>query len=84
MLQIHREMTIKAHSGEDFRAMTVFAACINFIRDHLMKTLKTTTGDAVAADKIHWVLTVPAIWTDAAKQFMREAAGEVREIAIPD
>jgi hypothetical protein len=26
---------------------------------------------------IVWVLTVPAIWTDAAKKFMREAAVEV-------
>ena len=30
------------------------------------------------ADEIHWVLTVPAIWNDAAKQFMREAAEAVR------
>jgi len=22
----------------------------------------------------HWVITVPAIWVDGAKQFMREAA----------
>jgi hypothetical protein len=27
---------------------------------------------------IHWVLTVPAIWNDVAKQFMREAAENVR------
>lgn len=27
---------------------------------------------------IFWVLTVPAIWDDAAKQFMREAAVNVR------
>jgi hypothetical protein len=26
---------------------------------------------------IHWVLTVPAIWKDNAKQFMREAAQQV-------
>ena len=73
-------MTIKAHNGEEFRAMTVFAACINYMREHLITTLEKTTGNAVAADKIHWVLTVPAIWNDAAKQFMREAAGEVRDV----
>ena len=28
---------------------------------------------------IHWVLTVPAIWNDVAKQFMREAAEEVSQ-----
>ncbi|KAL3879601.1 hypothetical protein ACJMK2_031889 [Sinanodonta woodiana] len=30
----------------------------------------------ICEDEITWVLTVPTIWTDAAKQFMREAAVE--------
>ena len=28
----------------------------------------------VNPDVIRWVITLPAIWSDAAKQFMREAA----------
>ena len=28
-------------------------------------------------DTIRWVLTVPAIWTEASKKFMREAAEKV-------
>ena len=31
---------------------------------------------------ITWVLTVPAIWTDSAKQFMREAAVQVCKAAL--
>ena len=31
---------------------------------------------------IRWVLTVPAIWSDAAKQFMREAAQDKSPISI--
>ena len=31
----------------------------------------------VEKDDIFWVLTVPAIWNDSAKQFMREAAVNV-------
>ena len=31
----------------------------------------------VKRDDIFWVLTVPAIWDDSAKQFMREAAVNV-------
>lgn len=27
--------------------------------------------------EMHWVLTVPAIWDDSAKQFMREAGVKV-------
>jgi hypothetical protein len=33
--------------------------------------------DVIDPRDINWVLTVPAIWSDAAKQFMREAAVEV-------
>jgi len=36
------------------------------------------SDDGFQPDEIHWVLTVPAIWNDAAKQFMREAAEAVR------
>ncbi|XP_071141784.1 heat shock 70 kDa protein 12B-like [Mytilus edulis] len=31
-------------------------------------------GTGVKIQEIQWVLTIPAIWTDAAKQFMRECA----------
>jgi hypothetical protein len=31
---------------------------------------------------IRWVLTVPAIWNDGAKQFMREAAEKVSLFCI--
>ena len=36
-----------------------------------------TGDDNYNTDDIQWVLTVPAIWTPKAKQFMREAAYEV-------
>ena len=36
----------------------------------------------LSPDEIHWVLTVPAIWDDAAKQFMREAAINVRLLGL--
>ncbi|CAG2190461.1 unnamed protein product [Mytilus edulis] len=39
---------------------------------HNNKCKKTGTG--VKIQEIQWVLTIPAIWTDAAKQFMRECA----------
>lgn len=34
-------------------------------------------NDSSWSDDILWVLTVPAIWTDQAKQFMRDAAIQV-------
>lgn len=38
---------------------------------------KTESNDSSWSDDILWVLTVPAIWSDQAKQFMREAAIQV-------
>lgn len=54
-------------------AKTVFGESIKYLKDHLLKTLETR-GTTVVNSDIHWVLTVPAIWKDNAKQFMREAA----------
>ena len=58
--------------------MLVISECIKFLREHLMKQVHKKLGqDVIKSCDINWVLTVPAIWSDAAKQFMREAAVEV-------
>ena len=57
-------------------AIKVFSESIKYLKDQLLEALakKATT---MTLEDIHWVLTVPAIWSDAAKQFMREAAIQV-------
>ncbi|XP_063441287.1 heat shock 70 kDa protein 12A-like [Mytilus trossulus] len=59
--------------GQSLPAVVVFASCIKALRDHLHQTL-SDKGVPVNPDEIKWVLTVPAIWSDGAKQFMRESA----------
>lgn len=56
--------------------MKVFSEAIRFLKDNLLDQCEKDPFN-VKADDIHWVLTVPAIWDDAAKQFMREAAVNV-------
>ena len=57
----------------------MFSHSIKFLKDEALKVICERTGDKHFNVKdIQWVLTVPAIWTPAAKQFMREAAYEVR------
>ena len=74
------ETTIKAANGKNVKAKTVFARSIKFLKDEALKIICQRTGDDhYDADDIQWVLTVPAIWTPRAKQFMREAAYEVRQ-----
>ena len=57
-------------------AMKVFSAAIGYLRKHLQSTCEKQLTDIEDSD-IKWVLTVPAIWNDQSKQFMREAAEKV-------
>lgn len=49
--------------------------------DHITKDMvqlgKEHSGKDISKKDFHWTLSVPALWSDAAKQFMREAATEV-------
>jgi len=54
-------------------AMKIFSMAINYMRNHIMDLLKQQVTGIEQSD-IKFVLTVPAIWSDASKQFMREAA----------
>ncbi|XP_045204913.2 heat shock 70 kDa protein 12A-like isoform X1 [Mercenaria mercenaria] len=68
-----RETILQDDKGLNMPAMTVFTASIKYLKDHMIKTCEAVKID-VRPEDIHWVITVPAIWTDSAKQFMREAA----------
>lgn len=50
------------------------------MKDHALNTIKEASFQTVySEEEITWVITVPAIWNAAAKQFMRLAAKEVKE-----
>lgn len=70
-------MVIKDILKKKFPAFQVFSLSIKALKDHLETNLQNQ-GIDVKSDEIKWVLTVPAIWSDSAKQFMREAAIAVR------
>ena len=75
---LNSRTVIKAANGRSVEANTVFSRSINFLKDEAIKVIRQRTGDDYfSADDVQWVLTVPAIWTPRAKQFMREAAYEV-------
>ena len=62
-------------------ALKVFAAAIGYLKRHVMGVCGQKFG-GVRENDIHWVLTIPAIWGDVAKKFMREAAEQVLLNAI--
>ncbi|KAK3609225.1 hypothetical protein CHS0354_035164 [Potamilus streckersoni] len=79
---LNRDMVLKDMTGKSMRAVDIFAAGIKYLKDHLLDNINGVSEYVILiAPDIHWILTVPAIWNDSAKQFMREAA---REAGIDD
>ena len=58
-------------------ALKVFAHALRHLKCHALRELSDQTGSNVAVEDVRWVVTVPAIWKQPAKQFMREAAYQV-------
>ena len=60
-------------------ALTVFTYALHHMKIHALIELSDQTGSNVAIEDVRWVVTVPAIWKQPAKQFMREAAYQVKD-----
>ncbi|XP_033749379.1 heat shock 70 kDa protein 12A-like [Pecten maximus] len=61
--------------GKHVPAIVVFSAVIRYLREHAIDRIRGIDNQLCLDGKhVHWVLTVPAIWHDKAKQFMRKAA----------
>ena len=72
---LQHDTEIEDALGKSLSAQTVFSLCIKYLKDDLVKVVENRfTGEELTENDIKWVLTVPAIWNDAAKQFMRESA----------
>ncbi|WAQ99136.1 HS12A-like protein [Mya arenaria] len=75
-LGLKRDVLIPDASGKEMEAKKIFAIAIRYLKDHLLKMI-LNKGIEFYEEDILWVLTIPAIWSEPAKQFMREAAVEV-------
>lgn len=73
--KLHRNLMIKDVTGKEMKAMDVFSICIKYLKNGMLSemNLQLAEGEIIEND-IDFVLTVPAIWGDEAKLFMREAA----------
>lgn len=70
---LSRTTVIDDINGNQMPAMTIFSMSIRFLREHFLKMLNNQTC-GIEETEIQYVITVPAIWNDNAKQFMREVA----------
>ena len=69
-----------AANGKELPVRTVFALSLRHFKEAAINQISTYSLHNVNPEDIKWVITVPAIWDDGAKQIMREAAYEVGEI----
>ncbi|XP_078317808.1 heat shock 70 kDa protein 12A-like [Crassostrea virginica] len=70
---ISRKTKLKDATGKEMPAIKVFELSIKFLVEDLMQKLKNSYTGIKKSD-VEFVITVPAIWDDRSKQFMREAA----------
>lgn len=71
---MHRESEIKDFSGKPIRALDVFSLTIKCMINDFLEHMNKSD---ITCNDIDFVLTVPAIWGDIGKMFMREAAVQV-------
>lgn len=71
--ELNRGVKCEDINGKKLEAIKVFAHSIRYLKEHLMKEIQKSIVGATDTD-VEYVLTVPAIWGDKAKMFMREAA----------
>lgn len=72
---VKRDMMLEDINGKKMKAIDVFSECIRYLKEHMFQSMVDKIPDIQQTD-ITYVLTVPAIWDDSAKQFMRKAAVE--------
>lgn len=75
------DMLIEDHLHNPIKALDVFSLSIQYLKDECIELFQKKHIN-VANDEILWILTVPAIWDESAKQFMRKAAEQVACISF--
>ncbi|XP_052281336.1 heat shock 70 kDa protein 12B-like [Dreissena polymorpha] len=86
---LSKDIELKDVDGKKMKAFDVFTQAIALMTTEVMNTLngvymnmhQRNGLEFKSETDIHWVLTVPAIWDDLAKKFMRDSASKA---GIPD
>ncbi|XP_065839393.1 heat shock 70 kDa protein 12A-like isoform X2 [Oscarella lobularis] len=74
---LSRHATVAAANGKELLAKRLFAVFLEHVKNDAINQIKTNAAcDVISPQDIKWVITVPAIWNDKAKQIMGEAAYE--------
>lgn len=73
---LSRKTLVHDINGVSMPAVTIFTMAICYLKEHLFKSADLFSNGFVTEADVKYVLTVPAIWSERSKMFMREAAVE--------
>jgi len=71
---LNRDTLLEARNGKRLRALDIFSEALEYLKNRALERIHEQSGVEYTAEEVRWVVTVPAIWKQSAKQFMREAA----------
>ena len=74
---LDRDTLLEARNGKRLLALDIFSKALNYLKERALERIHEQSGVEYTAEEVRWVVTVPAIWKQSAKQFMREAAYKV-------
>ncbi|MDZ7966419.1 MAG: Hsp70 family protein [Nostoc sp. DedSLP03] len=65
---------ITTNDGQTFAVLDLISDYVKLLKELALEEIKNSTAGYLKDSEILWCLTIPAIWTNAEKQFMRKAA----------
>ncbi|KAK7909342.1 hypothetical protein WMY93_014026 [Mugilogobius chulae] len=75
--EITKDLEIRDVNRRSMNALKVFSAALRFLKEDALETIDKEPNIPKGLWDFTWVLTVPAIWDEPARQFMRKAAVQV-------
>jgi len=72
--KLSRNTKLKDENNKKLKAMKFFIKSFEALKDEILLKLNQSKAGEITTNDVLWMITIPAIWTDEARQFMSEAA----------
>jgi len=74
--KLSRGSELRDATGKHMKAIDVFYIIFCYLKQTILRQINSSKAASfcITSDDVGWMITIPAIWTDEARQFMREAA----------
>jgi len=72
--KLSRTTKLKDENNKKLKAMKIFIMSFEALKKEILQKLNGSNAGEITTRDVLWMITIPAIWTDEARQFMSEAA----------